>query len=220
MHRLIAVAVLLGSIVGVAAQSAASDCIGDCNGDSEVTVDELITGVNIALGSQPLSDCEVMDEDGSGAVEVNELVTAVNAALCGCGHACPTPLPTRTVTASPTPTRTLPPSPTVTPTRSPIPSPTSPSGCVRVQQGLWCFEFGDPVVRGDEDPLTQSGCTLTFADASFSGPISGNRWQVRSDEFDVTVGCVFSGNPATSCSGTGTVQGITVPVHGMVGGCD
>jgi hypothetical protein len=30
-------------------------CVGDCNGDGEVTINELITGVNIALGATPVS---------------------------------------------------------------------------------------------------------------------------------------------------------------------
>ena len=64
---------------------AAQDCVGDCNGDGEVAINELITGVNIALGSQPLSQCPEFDENGNGSCEINELILAVNAALDGCG---------------------------------------------------------------------------------------------------------------------------------------
>jgi Cohesin domain/EF hand len=63
---------------------AAPPCTGDCNGDGAVTIDELIRGVNIALGSRPLSDCPAMDRDGDGAVSISELITAVNMTLLGC----------------------------------------------------------------------------------------------------------------------------------------
>jgi hypothetical protein len=59
-------------------------CIGDCNGDGEVTVDELIKGVNLALGTLPLSGCVSFDATGDGTVTVDEIVKAVNAALNGC----------------------------------------------------------------------------------------------------------------------------------------
>ena len=63
---------------------AAPACIGDCNGDGEVTVNELITGVNIALGNSPISACPAFDGDGDGEVSIAELIGAVNAALGGC----------------------------------------------------------------------------------------------------------------------------------------
>ena len=62
----------------------AQDCVGDCNGDGEVTVDELILGVNIALGSQDSSACEAFDTDDDNQVTVSELVKGVNNALGGC----------------------------------------------------------------------------------------------------------------------------------------
>ena len=59
-------------------------CVGDCSGDGQVLVNELITGVNIALGNQPVSTCPAFDADHSGMVEINELIAAVNNALNGC----------------------------------------------------------------------------------------------------------------------------------------
>ncbi len=59
-------------------------CPGDCSGDGSVTVDELVKGVNIALGSADLSTCPVLDANGDGAVTIDELVKAVNNALNGC----------------------------------------------------------------------------------------------------------------------------------------
>jgi RHS repeat-associated protein len=104
---------------------AALACVGDCNGDRNVTVDELITGVNIALGTRLLGDCRSFDPNGDGEVTVDELITAVNNALSGCP-----PEPTQTVTsprtASPTEQTATPAvrTPTVTAT-PPIPSRTT-----------------------------------------------------------------------------------------------
>jgi hypothetical protein len=60
-------------------------CVGDCNGSGEVTVNELITMVNIALGNSPVSACSAGDANGDGEITVNEIITAVNNALSGCG---------------------------------------------------------------------------------------------------------------------------------------
>jgi hypothetical protein len=67
-----------------ATETPRSACLGDCNGDGTVSVDELVRGVNIALGTQPLDACLVFDGDENLVVTVNELITAVNNALNGC----------------------------------------------------------------------------------------------------------------------------------------
>lgn len=59
-------------------------CAGDCNGDGAVTINELVTGVSIALGIAPVDACAVLDRDGDGSVAVAELIQAVNRALNGC----------------------------------------------------------------------------------------------------------------------------------------
>jgi cysteine-rich repeat protein len=59
-------------------------CRGDCDYDGEVTVNELIIGVNIVLGAKPVGACPSFDADGSGTVTVDELIVAVNKALRGC----------------------------------------------------------------------------------------------------------------------------------------
>jgi len=51
-----------------------------------VVINELIIGVSIALGSQPLDRCPAFDASGNGIVEINELILAVNNALSGCPH--------------------------------------------------------------------------------------------------------------------------------------
>ncbi len=64
--------------------SLAVSCIGDCNGDGEVTIDELLKGVNIALGTATMSICPPFDANGDGEVTIDEIIAAVNAALFGC----------------------------------------------------------------------------------------------------------------------------------------
>ena len=59
-------------------------CAGDCNSDGMVAINELITGVNIALGSQPVSVCPSFDVSRDGTVAINEIISAVNNALNGC----------------------------------------------------------------------------------------------------------------------------------------
>jgi hypothetical protein len=57
--------------------SPAGPLAGDCNGDGRVTVAEVITAVNIALGTESLSACPAADLDGDGQVSISELVQAV-----------------------------------------------------------------------------------------------------------------------------------------------
>jgi hypothetical protein len=59
-------------------------CAGDCSGDNSVVVNELIVGVNIALGNAAASACPAFDRNGDGMVSINELIAAVSAALDGC----------------------------------------------------------------------------------------------------------------------------------------
>jgi ELWxxDGT repeat protein len=66
----------------LAALSAA--CVGDCDGSHTVTVDELVRGVSMALGSVSVDDCTSFDVNRDDAVTVDELVAAVGKALNGC----------------------------------------------------------------------------------------------------------------------------------------
>jgi cysteine-rich repeat protein len=85
----------------------AARCTGDCDGSGAVTVDEVLTGVNIALGNAPLDTCSAFDANGDHAVTVDEILAAVNNALNGCPIvATPTATPTATATVlrlTPTP---------------------------------------------------------------------------------------------------------------------
>jgi Bacterial Ig domain/EF hand len=62
-------------------------CAADCNGDGQVTVDELVTGVRAALGQAAVDVCPPADVDGDGAVTVEELIRATGDALGGCAPA-------------------------------------------------------------------------------------------------------------------------------------
>ena len=97
---------------------AALACVGDCDNSGEVTVDEVITGVNIALDTMPLSACPSFDADGDGRVTVDEIVFCVHEALNGCAE--PTALPTPTPTPSPTQITTPLATATVTATSVPV----------------------------------------------------------------------------------------------------
>ena len=59
-------------------------CRGDCNGDGRVSVDELIAGVRISLGSGDVSDCRAFDPEDDGHVTIDDIVRAVGSALRGC----------------------------------------------------------------------------------------------------------------------------------------
>jgi hypothetical protein len=69
-------------------------CTGDCNSNGTVNVAELVTGVSIALGTQPASVCGAFDCHNAVAtpglrtpeppVAVDCLIRAVNNALSGC----------------------------------------------------------------------------------------------------------------------------------------
>jgi len=49
-----------------------------------VTVDELVRGVSMALGSLPVSACPAFDHNGSGEITIDELIAAQVVALNGC----------------------------------------------------------------------------------------------------------------------------------------
>ena len=114
----LAACVFLPLALGMAPSAGAAQCLGDCNGDGTVSVDELISAVNIALGNSGVAVCLNADGNADGGVTIDEILTAVNNALNGCPAA---------GTATPTPTATRPPvapsvTPTATPSAPPIPT--------------------------------------------------------------------------------------------------
>jgi hypothetical protein len=61
-----------------------AQCVGACDGGNSVTVNDIITMVNIALGNAHISDCEASDGNGDGHITIDEILQAVNNALNGC----------------------------------------------------------------------------------------------------------------------------------------
>jgi hypothetical protein len=59
-------------------------CSGDCKGDNQVTVDELLTMVNIALGNADVATCDAGDANSDRQITIDEIIAAVNNALNGC----------------------------------------------------------------------------------------------------------------------------------------
>jgi hypothetical protein len=59
-------------------------CVGDCNGGGTITVDEILTMVNIGLGNASIDLCRAGDANGDGQITGDEILTAVNNALNGC----------------------------------------------------------------------------------------------------------------------------------------
>ena len=59
-------------------------CVGDCDSSREVTVDELVIGARIALGSASVTECPLFDCNDDGRVTIECLVEAVDHALTGC----------------------------------------------------------------------------------------------------------------------------------------
>ncbi len=64
--------------------TAVTVCAGDCNGDTAVTIDELLRMVNIGLGDAPFTECTFGDADNDGQITIADIVAAVNSALSGC----------------------------------------------------------------------------------------------------------------------------------------
>ncbi len=61
-----------------------AQCAGDCDDSGDVTIDEIITGVAMALGDIGPEACTAMDTSGDGEITVDEIIAAVNSALAGC----------------------------------------------------------------------------------------------------------------------------------------
>ncbi|MBP1684155.1 MAG: repeat-associated core domain protein [Deltaproteobacteria bacterium] len=113
------------------------DCTGDCDASLQVTVNELLAMVHIALGNVTPAACIAGDLNLDGTVTVDEIVIGVSFALNGCPlPIVPPPTPSATVTVavpSPSPTRTptaavaAPASATPTATATPTPIEAQPT---------------------------------------------------------------------------------------------
>ncbi|MDX2170208.1 MAG: hypothetical protein SF182_24265 [Deltaproteobacteria bacterium] len=78
------VAGALLAVLSGTARAQVPACIGDCNSNKQVTVEELVRGVNIALGAQGVETCTSFDRNDNAEVTIDELIAGVNSALQGC----------------------------------------------------------------------------------------------------------------------------------------
>jgi hypothetical protein len=84
LHVRLLVLVAIANAFALVSSAKAVVCVGDCNRNSDVSISDLITMVNVALGSEDPSICVAGDVDGSGEITVDEIVAGVNSALTGC----------------------------------------------------------------------------------------------------------------------------------------
>jgi hypothetical protein len=61
-------------------------CAGDCDASGDVSLDELVRGVRIALGRSSVGSCDAFEMTPDGRLTIDELVQAVEAAMTSCGH--------------------------------------------------------------------------------------------------------------------------------------
>jgi len=59
-------------------------CFGDCDLSFDVTIDEVVLGLKIALGDAAIDQCPGLDIDRSATATVEEVVAAVGSSLNGC----------------------------------------------------------------------------------------------------------------------------------------
>lgn len=83
--------------------AAMATCSGDCSGDGQVTIDEILLEIEIALGSEPAGSCDGSGSGEGGRTTVDDVVVAVNHATGSCEPVATTPTATPTVTPTPPP---------------------------------------------------------------------------------------------------------------------
>lgn len=185
-------------------------CLGDCDGDGEVTIDEIIRGVNIALGLAALGTCPVFDTSGDGEVTVDELIVSVTNALNRCPED-PSPSPTSTLSptttatreiatatttpsASATPTATGSPTVTATPTAmEPSATPTlelspTPSQVNLATRAVGTFSSTTNILRA-----LPSLFTLLL------GNVAAEETGAGADRREMTFECLFGGGATLTC---------------------
>ncbi|MBI3783118.1 MAG: Ig-like domain-containing protein, partial [Deltaproteobacteria bacterium] len=167
--------------------------------DGEVTVDELIRGVNIALEVQPLSVCASLDSNDDGAVTIDEILRAVNNALGGCPVAATPsftatfpPSATRTATTTSTFTATASASPTQSRTRTPSPTPTNTPAFVVLlgtspTSGEGVVALNRETVLHFSGALDAGSVTMNAIFASFGGQRFGDSIHLSVDRKTVTL---------------------------------
>lgn len=168
-------------------------CVGDCDGDGQVRINEVITGVNIGLDQLPLAACPSFDANDNGAVAINEVITGVNNGLTGCPEE---PTPTSTPQPTPTPTGSIP----------------DVSGTWR-QRGLHIESSTCPAVI---DQALEETIAEGDYDCDYALDQRGTRLDITeicADGMDDVVGSVDqTGTVTASISDTGNIDGCSVTI--------
>jgi hypothetical protein len=127
-HRLLPSLLVAGVFFFLVAngRSVAQECTGACGGDNDVSVADVITCVNVGLGTKDLGECPECSPDDD-VVQITDLIEAVDNSMGECPPVdTPTSTPTDTVEATATATATLTLTPTgtatatITPTDTPV----------------------------------------------------------------------------------------------------
>lgn len=147
MERMRRIILAAGMVMALASPGHAT-CAGDCSGNGEVTVEELLSGVEIALGYGSVGQCGALDVGDYGRISIDELIGAVNGHLTQCsgvpaGTSTPTATPSRPVsTQTATPSHAVS-TPTPTPTATPSPSGPTPTSVASCGDGTFSVVFSD-----------------------------------------------------------------------------
>lgn len=170
-------------------------------------VDEIVLGVDVALGRRAATACPALDVDEDGDVSISELIEAVTSLLEGC-PATPTATPTVTQTPTDTPSAT----PTDTPTVTPTPTINFPPVLTAPFVYRTFPEFAVALPLFTEDPDGDS--VLCSADALPAGATidaaSGELRWTPSDEqlgpFYIPYTCTDGATPGASAAGEVTLK--------------
>ncbi len=90
--RTLATSVLISAALLAVVSPRVSACTGNCDSTCSVTVDQIISMVNITVGAVPISACRAGDTNGDGAITIEEITAAVgdaiNDVVCRCSPRC------------------------------------------------------------------------------------------------------------------------------------
>ncbi len=86
----LATSIVLGAAVLGSLSARGSACTGNCDASCSVTVEEIISMVNIAIGTAPIAACAAGDANADGAITIEEIVAAVGDAVGGVACECQT----------------------------------------------------------------------------------------------------------------------------------
>lgn len=170
-------AMLTVAVLTTAAHPSQAQCVGDCDSDGQVTVDEIVRGVAIALGNVSLAQCLVFDANGDQQVTVEELVRAIQNALNGCPIV-PTPTaPEATATATLAATATATETAEIgTPTATSVPNTATPTSTATPTATATATATIPVVMCGDGLLEPSESCEICPADCQAASCSASGRY--------------------------------------------